>query len=101
MLHLRSLLLVPMVLLTGLSLQQAKQPPVGKPLDFNRQILPILSDHCFACHGPDESTRKADLRLDTKAGLFGKIDEHLVVKPNDPDGSLLFERIMSTEKDKV
>lgn len=78
------------------------EPPVTAKIDFNRQIKPILSDHCYACHGPDEKTRKADLRLDTKDGLFNKLDDDsYVVKPNKPDESLLIERINSSERDKV
>ena len=39
-------------------------------IDFNRQIRPILSENCFQCHGPDQSHRKANYRLDTKEGVF-------------------------------
>ena len=40
--------------------------PAAAAIDFNRHIRPFLSEHCFACHGPDEKHRKAGLRLDTR-----------------------------------
>jgi len=39
-------------------------------IDFNRQIRPILSENCFQCHGPDQTHRKGNYRLDTKEGIF-------------------------------
>lgn len=98
----RSIIVISVACVLAGTVHQAAEPPAKSTIDFNRQILPILSDHCYACHGPDEKTRKADLRLDTKDGLFSKIDgEHYVVKPKDAEGSLLMERVTSTEKDKV
>ena len=42
----------------------------ASPVDFDREIRPILSEHCYACHGPDQKTRKAELRLDRKEDVF-------------------------------
>ena len=56
-------------------------------------IRGILSDHCFACHGPDEATREADLRLDQLASA-----SHLLT-PNESGQTEILERIFSTEPD--
>src|SRR5690349_11636546 len=45
-----------------------------KPVDFDREVRPILSDHCFTCHGPDDKRRMANLRLDTEDGLAARRD---------------------------
>ncbi|MBK1833822.1 PSD1 and planctomycete cytochrome C domain-containing protein [Roseibacillus ishigakijimensis] len=70
-----------------------------EPVDFSYQILPLLSDACFHCHGPDENTREADLRLDTEEGLYGLLKGDAVVKKGDPAGSLLYQRITATDPD--
>ena len=43
----------------------------GQQVDFTRDVRPILSRHCFKCHGPDDKARKAKLRLDLRAGALG------------------------------
>ncbi len=70
-------------------------------VDFRREVLPILSDACFRCHGPDEGTREGHgLRLDLKSGLFRTRNEITVVKPGDPDASELVIRTSSTDPDE-
>ncbi len=59
-------------------------------ISFNRQIRPILSDKCFACHGPDDKSRKAKLRLDLADGEFGALTprgDSFIIKPGHPGES--------------
>ncbi len=72
------------------------------PIDFNRDIRPIFSDHCYACHGPDEKTRKAGLRLDLKEDAFKtlKSNERAIV-PGDLSKSTLIQRITTSDGDDV
>jgi mono/diheme cytochrome c family protein len=64
-------------------------------VDFRRQVLPILSDRCFACHGPDAGHRKGDLRLDVKAELFK------MVEAGKPDESELIRRLVTDDHSEV
>jgi hypothetical protein len=66
-------------------------------VDFNREIRPILSASCYQCHGPDHNKRKADLRLDTREGLFRVIDGSAIVTPGEPESSELLRRITTDD----
>jgi len=72
----------------------SESPP---PLDFNRDIRPILSENCFYCHGQDGQKREADLRLDDRAAAI----EAGAIVPGDPGASTMLERIHSTDPDIV
>ena len=69
-------------------------------VEFNRDIRPILSDNCFACHGHDKNRREGELRLDTEAGLLGEGDEPGQVTPGKPSESELLHRITSKDDDE-
>ena len=74
----------------------------GAPVEFNRDIRPILSDKCFGCHGPDSGHRKAGLRLDVReAALKPAKSGEIPLKPGDIEGSHLLQRILSTDADEV
>ena len=70
-------------------------------VDFNRDIRPILSDNCFACHGPDKKMREASLRLDTFEGATkgGELADPIV--PGKPGESEVVARIFSADPDEV
>ena len=68
-------------------------------VQFNRDVLPILSDTCFACHGPDSRAREADLRLDQRDGLLGRSEAGPIVRAGHPEQSELWKRISSADPD--
>jgi mono/diheme cytochrome c family protein len=70
----------------------------AKPIDFDREIRPILSDKCFKCHGPDARERKGGLRLDTPEGTFGEAESGgRAVVPGNLEESELYWRITSDD----
>lgn len=72
-----------------------------RTVSFNRDIRPILADHCYRCHGPDPSSRKADLRLDTREGATEVRDGSAAIVPGDPGASSLVERIRTHDLDDL
>jgi hypothetical protein len=69
----------------------------GDPVEFNRDIRPILSENCYVCHGPDKTDRKAGLRLDDRKAALAK--EAFV--PGRPDDSELVSRVFSGDPEEV
>ena len=68
---------------------------------FSRDVLPILSTNCYACHGPDEHERKANLRFDIEADAKAEHEDGMTIVPGMPDASILMQRILSTDPDVV
>jgi Protein of unknown function (DUF1553)/Protein of unknown function (DUF1549)/Planctomycete cytochrome C/Concanavalin A-like lectin/glucanases superfamily len=88
--HLRWVGSITCVGLSGLSVALVV---AQKRVDFQREIRPILSDNCLSCHGPDPSTRKANLRLDQREGALATRQNGAPIVPGKPGQSLLYQKI--------
>lgn len=70
-----------------------------RAIDFTREIRPILSDKCFACHGPDAGHREADLRLDLRESAIEARGDRPAISPGKPADSELLRRILADDPD--
>ncbi len=70
-------------------------------ISFRRDVLPLLSERCFACHGPDDDAREADLRLDRRADATAPRDGTAAIVPGKPDHSELLRRLATSDPDLV
>jgi hypothetical protein len=84
------------LLLTGL----AGTAHGGPPVDFNRDVRPILVENCFQCHGPDKGKRKANLRLDTEDGARADRNGRRAVVPGDLGRSALYRRVSAADEEE-
>jgi hypothetical protein len=72
-------------------------PVLAEPVSFNREIRPLLSDRCFACHGFDAPARKGDLRLDTAEGAYAAGENGAAIVPGDLAASTAWQRITTLD----
>lgn len=73
-------------------------------IGFNEHVRPILSDRCYACHGPDAAKRQAGLRLDTPEGAYAALSGHpglQAVLPGDPQRSEAIVRMLSDDPELI
>jgi hypothetical protein len=75
-------------------------PAAAAPIEFNRDIRPILSDKCFACHGPDSASREADMRLDIEEQAKADRGGYAAITPGDAAASAMIQRITSEDADE-
>jgi mono/diheme cytochrome c family protein len=68
-----------------------------RPVDFNREIRPILSDSCFKCHGPEEKSRQGNLRLDSKENVFAERGGYRIIVPGNSTASRLYQKVSSKD----
>ena len=93
---------LPVLIALAAAMAGAAEPSIPVKIEFNRDVLPILSDNCFACHGPDAQQRKAKLRLDVREEALRPAESgDTPIVPGKPGQSELVARIESADRDEV
>lgn len=87
--------------LTGLAILSCcmmSSPAWSGEVSFSRDVLPLLSDRCFHCHGPDEANREAELRLDQELAAKADRGGYAAIVPGAAEASELWRRISTTDQ---
>jgi mono/diheme cytochrome c family protein len=85
----------------AVAVKQATRSSGAKTIYYNRDVRPIFSENCFACHGPDSAARKASLRLDRFEDAVAERKGVAAIIPGQPEKSALVERILATDPDDI
>ena len=81
---------------------EVKFDEIPEKVDFNYHVKPILSDRCYSCHGPDEKSRRAGLRLDLEKTAFMQLSSgKTAIDAGSISGSEMAHRILSNDPDEV
>ncbi|HVX10880.1 MAG TPA: DUF1553 domain-containing protein [Pirellulales bacterium] len=99
----RALVLALSLFVTIATMPRSASAAAGAPIDFNRDVKPILSNACFKCHGPDAAERKGGtdgLRLDTPQGAAIDLGGYAAIVPGQPEKSALLARIVAEDPDE-
>jgi len=105
MLHPRTLIVISflfagIILLSQACNNKSKEGALPDKISYNFDVRPILSDKCYACHGPDANKRKAELRLDIQDSAYAPLKETkgaFALVPGKPEESEVFKRVSSTD----
>ena len=105
MLHPRTLIVISflfagIILLSQACNNKSKEGAIPDKISYNFDVRPILSDKCYACHGPDANKRKAELRLDIQDSAYAPLKETkgaFALVPGKPEESEVFKRVSSTD----
>ena len=95
-----SFLFAGIILLSQACNNKSKEGAIPDKISYNFDVRPILSDKCYACHGPDANKRKADLRLDIQDSAYAPLKETkgaFALVPGKPEESEVFKRVSSTD----
>lgn len=87
--------------ISGVQLAGQTTNPPAAAVSFNRDVRPIMSGTCFRCHGPDESSRRAGMRLDLRDEALKRRGNGTPIVPGKPDESLIVRRIFSEDPARV
>jgi hypothetical protein len=91
-----------MALAAALALLSLNVHAEPDPIQFNRDVRPILAENCFYCHGQDANKRKAGLRLDTRDSATSRLESgETAIVPGQPDRSSLIHRLRSSDPEEV